>query len=285
MCLATAFWGTAGGLVSAIHENGFAAAALLELVTGVLLTAIGVASGASLRGALRRLGWWLPLLAVAEAANAALYFVALHLAPIGLVMAMHLTSPVILAAIGVARGTRTGCRREMGAMLLVCTAIVMLTASRTAIANDSHVLVGMFLSLASAACLALFISIVKRLTPDTSPVMGAGVQMLVSGLILSPALLSFHSRSSVAELLLIALLLFAPAPWLYWRALRNISAIHGGTIQLLEPFFGSIVALAVYGTRPGLVEGVAASCILLASWLETGATVQLNLRERRLSLE
>lgn len=266
---ATALWGASGGVVAAIHANGFVAAAVVELVSGVTLLAVGAACGHRPLAVLRALRRRLPLLAVIEAANVVFYYVALQIGPIGPVMAMHLTAPIILSAIAMFRGRLRFSYRRGVSLALVGAALAAFALKGGGGTNHAGLLIGIGLSLCSAICLAFFITLVRDVANDVPPVTAAGMQMLCSGLLLSPALLlSWHDLEATGNLALIGLVLFAPACWLYWKAMRVLKPIPAGTIQLAEPVFGALAAFTLTAAVPTSPEVLAALLVLAAVYAE-----------------
>jgi drug/metabolite transporter (DMT)-like permease len=272
MITATALWGTSGGVIAGLDINGFAAAAVVELVTGIVLVALGIAQGHRVERTIAALGRFLPLLAVIEAGNVALYYVALQVGPVGPVIAVHLTAPVILTLIDMARGRRRLTSSRAATFVLIIAALAMIATTGPADGRD-HAMVGLALSLASAGCLAAFITIVRKVADRTPATLGAGIQMLCSGLLLSPALIALDGdRGDLATLVLTAVILFAPACLLYWRALRTLSAITAGSIQLGEPFFGAAAAVLLYELRPTRYELLSVALVIAAVFLEINKT-------------
>lgn len=268
---AAALWGTAGGAVAGLSVGGAAAAAAVELTTGVLLTCVAWVRGHRPSAIVAALGWRLPLLGVVEAVNVLLYYESLQMAPVGPAMAVHLTAPVLLTVAGMVRGRVPLSLRAGASLALVCGALVLL-ADRRADTAYPDLLARLALSFASAVCLALFVTLVSGAAGDVPPMAAAGVQMLVSGLVLSPALWSLGThRSAVAPLGLIAVLLFAPACSLYWLAMRRLAPITAGTILLAEPFFGTVAAYALYAITLAPWHAVAAALVLGATYLDLTA--------------
>jgi drug/metabolite transporter, DME family len=266
---ATAFWGASGGAVAGVHVNGFTSAAVVELTTGIVLTAFSVTRGSSPRHVLRGLGRRLPMLAGIEAANVVLYYVALQHAPVGPVMAMHLTAPVMLAVIAVARGDRRLSRRGLFSLVAILAALLLIALGNDSGSSQQGLAIGLILSLASAACIALFVTLVRNVANDVEPLAAAGVQMLCSGIILTPALIGLRGHGDdVLPLVVIAVSLFAPACYLYWKGMRNLTPISAGSIQLAEPFFGATTALVLYGDGPSIVDVAAVTMVIAATYAE-----------------
>ncbi|MBV1856583.1 EamA family transporter [Catellatospora tritici] len=269
---AAALWGAVGGVVSGLGVAGVAAAAVVETTTGLALLGLGAVAGRRPSHVFTALGVRrIAALGAIEAVNVACYYLALQWAPVGPAMAVHLLAPVLLAGAGLLRGTVTAVRRTFAAIGLTALALLFLGFGGDSGAPYPRMVLGLLLSLASAGCLALFVSMVRVSAHDVAPMSAAGAQMLASGLLLSPSLLAAGDGRAVGGLALIGLVLFAPACWLYWVAMRRLSPITASTVLLAEPLFGAAVAYAVYGQRPTLWHGAAALLIIAATYLTLGA--------------
>ncbi|GIH03707.1 hypothetical protein Rhe02_17740 [Rhizocola hellebori] len=269
MLAAAAFWGISGGLVSGLAVSGATAASTVELVTGVLLCGLTVARGQRLRAVVAALGrrlWWLGLL---EAVNVVCYYVALQLAPVGPVMALHLSAPILLTAALLLRGRRRLTPRIAVVSAMIIGALVLIAAADVDQGRYPHAAWGYVLAAVSAGCLALFVTAVGAVAGHVPPMAAAGAQMLASGLLLSPSLIGLRADPADGiALALISLVLFAPACWLYWTAMRQLAPVTASTILLAEPIFGTPVAALAYGLAPTAAHGLAAGLILAGVYLD-----------------
>jgi drug/metabolite transporter (DMT)-like permease len=265
---AAALWGMTGGVVAGLHATGAAAASTVELLTGLVLCGLTIASGQRLRATVRTLGPRLGLLGLLEAVNVVCYYVALQLAPVGPVMALHLGAPILLTAHALVTGRRRLNQRAVLVLALTAAALVLIATGGVDGGRYPHAEWGFALSGFSAVCLAFFVSAVGAVAGEVPPMAAAGAQMLLSGLLLSPALLGLRAHPGDAlSLLALSLVLFAPACWLYWTAMRRLAPITASTILLAEPFFGTLLAAAVYGLVPTLPQAVAAGLVVVAVYL------------------
>jgi drug/metabolite transporter, DME family len=266
---AAALWGVVGGRVAGLEASGLAAASMVELVTGAVLTALAWSRGQTPAMVVRALRGSLLLLGAIEAVNVATYYAALQLAPVGPVMALHLCAPILLSVLALMQGRR---RLTLGAgasLALTTGALVLIGLDD--IDNDAYhqPYVGYLLALASAGCLAVFVTGVGAAAGRLPPEAAAGGQMFVSGLLLSPALLGLADHpADAATLALLSVLLFAPACWLYWFAMRRLTPITASTVLLAEPFFGVAAAVVAYGLTPSPLQAIAAVVVLLATLQE-----------------
>jgi len=128
------------------------------------------------------------------------------------------------------------------------------------------------LSFGSAFCLTLLFVVSHQIPTNVSPMSTAGLQMLTSGLILSPALFWLSPQpAGVARLAAVTLAMFAPACWLYWRAVRVLPPITSGTILLGEPLWGATATFLLYRVRPSVLEAFAVLLVLAATYLDLSA--------------
>lgn len=266
---AAALWGGTGGVVAGLAVGGAAAACVVELTTGIVLLLVALTTGerpwVAIVGRRRRMA----LLGAVEAANVLCYYVALQMAPVGPVMALHLAAPVLLTVVALARGRRSASPRNVSAVLMILGALAFVALSGDGDAWRSGVLAGLALSLLSAGCLAVFLTLVSSTAGGVPPASAAGFQMVVSGLVLCPALLDLRQHSgSLGPLLLISLAMFAPACWLYWFAMRRLTPILAGTVLLSEPFFGVLAAYVVHGLGSSAWHVGAIVLILGATYLD-----------------
>ena len=271
---AAALWGVTGGTVAGLDVGGAAAASAVELITGVALTGLAAAAGYRPRAVIAALGGRrLALLGAVEAVNVLRYYVALQLAPVGPVMAVHLVAPVLLTVTALLRGRRRLTPVRALSLAMVCAALVVIGAWPADRQAYPYAVAGLALSLASAVCLAMFVTIVSRSANAAPPVAAAGLQMFVSGLLLAPALPQFRAYpGDLLILTFLGLVAFAPACWLYWYAMRRLTPIVASTILLTEPLFGPPAAALLYAATPDAAQVTAMVLVLVATYLELFAT-------------
>ncbi|GAA1781943.1 hypothetical protein GCM10009682_00260 [Luedemannella flava] len=271
---AAALWGVIGGTVAGLDVGGAAAASAVELVTGVVLTGLAAAAGHRPRAVLAALGGRRrALLGAVVAVNVLCYYVALQLAPVGPVMAVHLLAPVLLTVAALVRGRRRLTPVRALSLAMVCTALLVIAAGPADRDAYPYAVVGLALSLVSAGCLAVFVTTVSRSANDAPPIAAAGLQMFVSGLLLAPALAQFRAYpQDFLILILLGLAVFAPACWLYWYAMRRLTPIVASTVLLTEPLFGPPAAALLYAATPDAAQVAAMALVLVATYLELVAT-------------
>jgi drug/metabolite transporter (DMT)-like permease len=280
MLAATGLWGASGGLIAGIGASGLVAAAVVELVAAACLLTLARREG-GIRATLRAVGVGnLLLLGVVEAANVSLYYVALVTGPPGPVIAVHLTAPVLLVGYGLARGRERLSPWRLASLPVLGAALVMLAVAHPAGGGIERrdTTVALLLSLASAACIGVFVTLAGRLAAGGgSAAARGGLQMLVSGGLVAAALPVAarlgHQPAAMADvwrLALVGLGLFTPAVWCYWVAMRGLPPTTATAIQLGEPLFGAAVALVVFGVGLSVAHALAAALVLASVLLELG---------------
>lgn len=127
------------------------------------------------------------LLGLLEAANLTLYTLALSIGPTPVVIALHLTAPVILVANAIRCGHQRLDTRTLGELVLILGAILLVSLRYSTSESASHAMIGCVLALGSAAAVAALISIVATAsTRRTDPVLSAGLQLGVAAILMSP---------------------------------------------------------------------------------------------------
>jgi drug/metabolite transporter (DMT)-like permease len=275
MLAAAALWGAAAGVIAGIGAGGLAAAAIVELVTAACL--LTLARRGEIRLTLRLVGARrLVLLAVVEALNVGLYCLALVTGP---VIAVHLSAPVLLVGWGLLRGRDRWSLWRLASLPTLAAGLVALALARPAGGHidPSDTVVALLLSLGSAACIGVFVTLAARAAGGGgSAAARGGLQMLISGCLVAavaPAGMWFGDRPSTAGdmlwLALVGLGLFAPAVHVYWLAMRRLQPLTATTIQLGEPFFGAATA-ALFGVGLSPAHAVAGLLVLGSVLLEVG---------------
>jgi drug/metabolite transporter (DMT)-like permease len=155
---AAALWGVVGGRVAGLTVSGLAAASMVELVTGAVLTALAWSRGQTPAMVVRALRGRLLLLGAVEAVNVAAYYAALQLAPVGPVMALHLCAPILLTVLALTRGRRRLSVTVVASLALTTIALILIGIDD--IDSDAYhrPYLGYLLALASAGCLAVFVT-------------------------------------------------------------------------------------------------------------------------------
>ncbi len=204
-----------------------------------------------------------------EAVNLALYIGALQIGPLPVMVALHLTSPVVLIAADVARRRRPASCIAALEMALVVGAITLVAVAVPAGSSTGGVLAGSALALASAVALAVLISQVAHEAVGQDPDVAAGLQLLVAAILTAPlAITAAPAVGSVGWLLLVGLGLLGPGFGFYWRALRGLDAPLAGILGLNEAVVASIIGALTFSAAIGPATLGAAALVLAAVALE-----------------
>ncbi|MEV5648247.1 DMT family transporter [Nocardia sp. NPDC052254] len=266
MIVVTCLWGTSSALLAALAAP--ATAGLVALGGAVPLLVC-----ARLRGQhpwatfTARPGLYLRL-GILEAANLALFVAALRVGPLPVVVALHLTAPVLIIAAALLRGRRAPTPPVLLELLLIAAAIWLVTGYRSGPIAGS-VVVGCGLALGSAACVAMLVSVIARQPEPSHTTASAALQLLLGGVASSPLLLLDPPSVSVAATLAaVGAALLGPGFALYWQALRWLDAATASVIGLNEAVVATLVGAACTHQLPTSATAVAGGLILIAVGLE-----------------
>ena len=244
MIAVTCLWGTSSALLAAMAAPATAGLAALGGAVPLLLSA-------RLRGQRP----WATLtahpalyirLGALEAANLALYVAALRVGPLPVVVALHLTAPV----------------------LIIAAAIWLVTGYHSG-PVAGPVVAGCGLALGSAACVAMLVSVIARQPGPNHTTTSAALQLLLGGVASSPLLaLDPPSVPVAAALAVVGATLLGPGFALYWQALRWLDAGTASVIGLNEAVVATLLAAAYTHTLPAWPTAAAGVLILIAVGLE-----------------
>ena len=184
-------------------------------------------------------------------------------------VALHLTSPVILIAAVVVRRRHAAMVLAGLEVALVVGAVALVAIAVPDSSTAGDVLLGSALALGSAAALALLISQVAREASAQDPDVAASLQLCFAAALTLPlALAASPTDGTVGSLLLIGVALLGPGFALYWRALRGLDAPVAGILGLNEAVVASLFGALAFGTQVGPATLGAALLILAAVALE-----------------
>ncbi|WP_181723494.1 DMT family transporter [Nocardia gipuzkoensis] len=207
-------------------------------------------------------------LGLLEAVNISLYVAALAIGPVPVVVALHLASPIMLLVLAVVTGKRAMNVRIVVELLLLASAIVLVSARPGTEIGSGSALIGCGLALGSAAAVTALIVLVARESQDRDPTVSAGLQLAVAGVLTAPFLLTTTTWDwgrTLAELGLGAALL-GPGFALYWRAMRRLSPPIAGALGVNEAVVASIVVAVVDRSQlswPTVLGGVLVAAAVL----------------------
>ncbi|NKY85098.1 EamA family transporter [Nocardia veterana] len=261
MVLVTCLWGTSSALLAALAAPATAG-----------LVALGGAVPLLVSARLRGQHPWATFLAqpalylrlgTLEAANLALYIAALRLGPLPVVVALHLTAPVLIIAAALVRGRRAPTLPVLLELLLVALAIWLVATPHPGGSAAGAAVAGCGLALGSAACVALLVSVIARQPGPNHTATAAALQLLLGGIASSPLLLLDPPRAPVAAgLLAVGAVLLGPGFALYWQALRWLDAATASVLGLNEAVVATLVG-AVWTQRPPTAATAAAGALIL----------------------
>ncbi|MGY2008106.1 DMT family transporter [Nocardia gipuzkoensis] len=207
-------------------------------------------------------------LGLLEAVNISLYVAALAIGPVPVVVALHLASPIMLLVLAVVTGKRAMNVRIVVELLLLASAIVLVSARPGTEIGSGSALIGCGLALGSAAAVTALIVLVARESQDRDPTVSAGLQLAVAGVLTAPFLLTTTTWDwgrTLAELGLGAALL-GPGFALYWRAMRRLSPPIAGALGVNEAVVASIVVAVLDRSQlswPTVLGGVLVAAAVL----------------------
>ncbi len=267
MIAVTCLWGTSSALLAALAAPATAG-----------LVALGGAVPLLVSARLRGQHPWATLttypalyvrLGVLEAANLALYVAALRIGPLPVVVALHLTAPVLIIAVALLRGRRARTLPVLLELLLVAAAIWLVTGRHPGGAVAGPAVAGCGLALGSAACVAMLVSVIARQPGPNHTTTSAALQLVLGGIASSPLLaLDPPSVPAAVELAAVGATLLGPGFALYWRALRWLDAPTASVVGLNEAVVATLVGAVCTRSLPSSATAAAGVLILIAVGLE-----------------
>lgn len=249
LCLATTLWGASSAVLAAIAA-GVGATGAVAAGGAVVLIVV-----AALRGdrPWRVLGadWRFYLgLGVLEAANLGLYLAALRLGPLPVVVALHLTAPVLIIVARIALRHLPITPSVVLELGLVGAGIVLVGAARSEGSTPTAALLGCVLAVGSAACVAGLIVLVASHSADRPTITAAGSQLAFAAVLATPlTFLAPPPSTAVPALLATGALLLGPGFACYWWALRTADATTAGIIGLNEAVVASVLGAMLSSAR------------------------------------
>jgi drug/metabolite transporter (DMT)-like permease len=286
MILATSFWGAAHAGISRVGAAG-TAGALVTAGGAVALLVFAVARGSDpwleFRGAPRVF----VCLGVLEALNMVCFVAALRIGPLPVVVALHLTAPVLMIITQIARRRRAVTITVAVELAAVAVAIWLVARRHPADSALAPTLIGCILAVGSAACVAGLITIVARESVGRPSASAAGLQLAAAAVLGTPllGLAAFTgtgpSAGQSVALTLIGALLLGPGFAIYWLALRELDAVTAGLLGLNEAVMATVIGAVVVGTDITIETLMAATLVLGAVGLEARASEKRPLRVAR----
>lgn len=268
LIVATTLWGASSAVLAELGRPEGTAAPVLAAGGAAALVIVVLAGPA--RRELRTAGLpaALVLIGLIEAVNLGLYAAALALGPVPVVVALHLTSPVLLVGVAVLRGRRRP-DALVGLQALLMLGGLALLGAQPADRPGSAPLLAAVLAVGSAVAVAALVTAVARSAPAVNPDIAAATQLALAAVATTPLILvaaPADQPDTVAVLSLLAggAVFLGPGFAVYWRALRQLSATTASILGLNEAVAASVIGYAVFAERITAVAALS-SCLVLAA--------------------
>lgn len=279
--VATSLWGASSAGIAAVGAPGIAAA---PVAAGGAMALLGfaVARGADPWRDLRAAPGLFLRLGVLEVVNLMAYIAALHIGPLPVVVALHLTSPVLLIVVRIVRGRRALTVVLVAELAAIGAAIWLVAGNRPADTALGPALVGCALALVSAGCVARLITLVVRESAGRPSGSAAGLQLLAAAVLAAPllgvAILADAAPTAGQTMMLAVLgaLLLGPGFACYWVALRYLDEVTTGLIGLNEAVVATIAGAVLVGSEITVATLLAGVLVLGAVGLELGSPVRAH---------
>ncbi|MEV3959710.1 DMT family transporter [Nocardia sp. NPDC050193] len=273
LILATSLWGASSAGIAGVGAAGFAAAPVAA-GGAVALLAFAMARGTDPWRDLRNSPGLFLRLGVLEVLNLVCYVAALHIGPLPVVVALHLTAPVLMIITQILRGGRAITVAVVAELVAVGVAIWLVAAHQPAETAWGPALAGCVLAVASAACVAGLITLVARESAGRPSGAAAGLQLLTASVLGAP-LLGIAALTGAgptpAEALALAgigAVLLGPGFACYWLALRDLDEVVAGLVGLNEAVVATVIGAAVAGSAVTAATLLAGALVLGAVGLE-----------------
>ncbi|WP_328392168.1 DMT family transporter [Nocardia sp. NBC_00416] len=275
LIVATSLWGASSAGIAGVGAAGFAAAPVAAGGAAALLAVAVLRGTAPWRDFRSAPGLFLRL-GVLEVLNLVCYVAALHIGPLPVVVALHLTAPVLMIITQVVRGRRSITVVVTAELVAVGAAIWLVAWHQSADTALGPALAGCALAVASAACVAGLITLVVRESADRPSGSAAGLQLLTASALGAP-LLGFAvvtgagpSAGQSLALAAIGALLLGPGFAFYWLALRDLDEVTAGLVGLNEAVVATASGAVVVGADITVATLLAGALVLGAVGLELG---------------
>ena len=205
------------------------------------------------------------LLGFLEAMNLGLFAASLRLATPPIAVALHLTTPIFLAAAMV--NTR---RRPTPATLMMLGLITVATAvSLRGVegAGRPHQATGALLALSSAAVLAVLVTLTTRTSTQTNAsTCAAAGQLTGAAVFLAPLAATGQGLRPVdyATAVALGVVFLGPGLALYWSAVRHLSPTRTSIIGLNEAVVTTAISAAFFGREVNALSVISTALLAVA---------------------
>jgi drug/metabolite transporter (DMT)-like permease len=273
LIVATVLWGASSAVLARLGEADGTGAPLLASGGAVALALVVLAGPA--RRQIRKITLTpcrtanLLLIGLLEALNLGLYAAALALGPVPVVVALHLTSPVLLVALSVMRGHRRADGLVALQALLMVSGISLL-GMQPADEPGSEPLLAGILAVGSAIAVAALIAAVARAAPTVNPDIAAAAQLTIAAAVTAPVMLvaAPPNQRDAIFLLVAGALFLGPGFAIYWRALRGLSVTTAGILGLNEAVAATIISYTFFAEEISMASVLSGVLVLTAVVLE-----------------
>ncbi|WP_459545236.1 hypothetical protein [Nocardia sp. X0981] len=281
LTVATSLWGASSAGIAGVGAAGFAAAPVAA-GGGVALLVFAVLRGTDPWRDFRSAPRLFLRLGVLEVLNLVCYVAALHIGPLPVVVALHLTAPVLMIITQIVRARRAVTVAVVAELMAVGVAIWLVAGNQPADTELAPALAGCALAVASAACVAGLISLVARESAGRPSGAAAGLQLLTASVLGAPllgfALLTGTGPTAGQALVLAAIgaLLLGPGFACYWLALRDLDEVTAGLVGLNEAVVATLAGAVVVGAHITVATLMAGALVLGAVGLELGSPARFR---------
>ena len=264
---ATALWGAASAAVAVIDSPK--SAPIVAAGASIALLSAACIGRQPIRGLFIGSPKLFLLLGLIEAANIALYFGALAIGPTPVVVALHLTAPMMLIALDALRGKRRVNLLLLAELAAIILAISLVVGDPQRGSGMGSTVLACVMALGSAAAVAVLITLISRSSGQRPAAASAGIQLGLAALFVSPMLaFGVGSPEQVLSLMAVGGALLGPGFLLYWIGMRKSDATTAGIIGLNEVLVASLLVGLVGTGGITLATVIAGALIVIAVGLE-----------------
>ncbi|WP_280354937.1 EamA family transporter [Nocardia otitidiscaviarum] len=283
MVVATTLWGASSAFLAEVSVPGIGAAGPVAFGGALLLLGVAMIRGERPWRVFRADRRLFLCLGGLETANLVFYVAALRLGPLPVVVALHLTAPMILIVSQVVRGRRALGLAVVTEVTLVGVAIGLVAIGRTDSKDTIAIVVGCVLALASAACAAGLVTLVAEHSAQRATLASAGLQLLLATLLALPLTIAAAPPTgwAVIQLVAVGALLLGPGFACYWWALRTLDATTAGIVGLNEAVAAAIIGAVLTDTRLTVATVAAGGMVLTAVAVQVRTDTAFDERRRR----
>lgn len=223
---------------------------------------------------LRRSAGTVAGLAIVSTLNNALFISAIKLTTIANAVLTHYLAPVFVVLFGIFLIKEKTSRRSVSALVLSLTGLAVILWPNEMSFTNQHFL-GLMLGTLSAVFFALEILFKKMLVRHHRADAVVAVYLLISVLLLAPAI-SLGRIPSIDSLSLVLLVISGTVVsglgiTLFTSALRVVKAQHAGVISYLEPLGAIVLGIGVIGELPTVAILLGGALILLGTYFIVAA--------------